>query len=327
MKLSLKIRSRSEIDDIKWDQLIGTSLQKVIYGFTWYLDTVCVEWVAVVQIGENGYEAIMPIPLVRKWGKQVVQQPLFCQFLGIFSKNEISKESYLEFINIISQKYTYISTYSFNPHNYNDLVGLKSYLPHLLFSVSNTYLLQLNNPYSHLYLNYSKDRVTNLRRSFKHNWQITESLDLSIIIELFKVNHQDRIEGGVSPDAYELLFRLCEVVKAHAGLKMYLAEIDNMQHAGIVLFVLDGKVTYIFNAANNLGRKGNARTYILDLFFKSHSVTHSDFDFESPEIESINRFYKSFGSQETPFLKIYQNNLPFPLRHIQNWRRQRFTSK
>ncbi len=327
MKLSLKIRSRSEIDDNHWNQLVENSLQKVIYGFTWYLDTVCSDWVAVVQVGANGYEAIMPLPLKSKWGKQVIDQPLFCQFLGIFSKTKLPKETYLEFLNMMSTRYAYISTYSFNPHNYLDLVELKLSLPHLYFSDSNTYFLDLKRPYPHLFTKYSKDRKSNLKNSFKYNWKLNESTEVSTIIELFKDNHQANIGGGVSQAAYELLVKLCKVVQEHASLKVFYAEKDHSIEAGIVLFIWNGMVIYIFNAANDLGRIGNARTYMLDQFFQSNTITYANFDFESPEIATIANYYKSFGAEKIPFLKIHQNNLPFPLNYIQKFRRQIITSK
>ncbi len=45
-------------------------------------------------------------------------------------------------------------------------------------------------------------------------------------------------------------------------------------------------------------------------------------DFESPEIESIASFYKSFGGNEIPFYKISKNKLIFPFRQVQNWRKR-----
>ena len=89
----LKILSRHQIDTSAWDTCVAASPQRIVYGYSWYLDAVMPapswKWMGYVLTDEAGhYQAVMPIPLRRKqlagvtyeW---VVHQPFFCQFLAI----------------------------------------------------------------------------------------------------------------------------------------------------------------------------------------------------------------------------------------------------
>ncbi len=324
--MSLKIRSRSEIDDIHWNRLLDASLQNVIYGYTWYLDAVCEDWVAIVDEGLYGYQLVMPIPIRRKWLMRVVYQPLFCQFLGIFSDRPIPIGSYADILALLSGHFAYISNYSFNPDNYQSLLPILLKNDSIRYWISNTYNLKLGRTYSNLSQNYSKDRKSNLKKCGKYYWEIVESKELTSIIALFVANHASRIEGGVSKNAYLKFENLCKEVSIYAELKIFHATIKNDPQAGIVLFVHQGKVIYIFNAANQIGREGNARSFLLDEFFKANAENDFTFDFESPDIESISKFYASFGAEKTPFLGIHQNKLRFPFNHLQYWRRRILTS-
>ena len=54
-----------DIDFKKWDSCVANSLNRLIYGFSWYLDVVCNDWDALVY---NDYEAVFPLPKRKKWG-------------------------------------------------------------------------------------------------------------------------------------------------------------------------------------------------------------------------------------------------------------------
>ncbi len=64
---------------------------------------------------DNDYEAVMPIPLAKKWGFNFVVMPLQTQQLGIFSEKDNSElnESFLAFFQ---QNYK-VFYYAFNAKN------------------------------------------------------------------------------------------------------------------------------------------------------------------------------------------------------------------
>ena len=91
-----------DIDFEKWDACVANSFNRLIYGFSWYLDVVCDDWDALVL---NDYEAVFPLPKRKKWGIEYVYHPFFCQQLGVFSKKEVAIEL---FLNSIPKKIKYL---------------------------------------------------------------------------------------------------------------------------------------------------------------------------------------------------------------------------
>ena len=86
----------------KWDACIASSFNRLIYGFSWYLDVVCDDWDALVL---NDYEGVFPLPKRKKWGIDYIYQPFFCQQLGVFSKKKIEIDL---FLNYIPKKFKYL---------------------------------------------------------------------------------------------------------------------------------------------------------------------------------------------------------------------------
>ena len=68
----LRFLPRNEVDTVAWDACVAASTQAVVYGYSWYLDSVAGggawRWVGLVMTDEAGtYRAVMPVPLRRKF--------------------------------------------------------------------------------------------------------------------------------------------------------------------------------------------------------------------------------------------------------------------
>ena len=74
--------------------------------------------------------------------------------------------------------------------------------------------------------------------------------------------------------------------------------------AGTVFFVSDGKIIFIFGSSNKRGRKNGALRNILDWMIRKNCGKHLVLDFQGSSIDSVEYFYKGFGSTEVNFLNI-----------------------
>nr|WP_295930160.1 GNAT family N-acetyltransferase [uncultured Dyadobacter sp.] len=312
--------NRSQIDDRLWNDLIRRSLQSVIYAHSDYLDIVCKSWKALVWPSATGFSIVMPLPIKRKAGISAVYQPLFCQYLGLFSLQKLSAAEIQSFLRALSSHFRYISSYHFNPQLYGLLQGGQAFFPQISFQVCMTHWLHLDEHYPYTRSRYSADRRTNLRRSTGWGWQMERRGDIWPLIRLFKQHHAHKIAGGVHRDAYALLEALFSRMSTLGFAELLYARRKGQIHAGILLLRYSGRIIYIFNASDQIGREGNARTWMLDQYIMAHSGQQLMIDFESPEVPSIAQFYKSFGSPAMPFIKITKNQLGFPLRQIQQYR-------
>jgi hypothetical protein len=312
--------SRPEIDDERWNTFITNAAQSVVYGYSWYLDVVCEDWKALIWPSPDDYQIVIPLPLKRKWGMAVVEQPLFCQYLGFFSVTEITPAQRDVFLGKLSYSFAYISTYSFNPGNTPmlDPGMLESF--QFIGRKNQTHWLSLAQPMPQIQANYSSDRKLNLKRAEKSDWLVEERSDITPLIQLFKRHHAGQMQGGVRPKTYRMLAVLFEVLSEKHAATIYYASGNNEVHAG-ALFVQAGKTgIYLFNAADQTGRNGNARTFLLNKYFEAQAGKLENFDFETPEKLSVSSFYKSFGAAGIPYFSIRKNELYFPFKQIQNWR-------
>ncbi|MBU1820623.1 MAG: GNAT family N-acetyltransferase [Bacteroidetes bacterium] len=318
----LVLLTRQQINDTYWNTLIDESPHPVVYAYSWYLDIVSPHWQALVVASKTGYEQVMPLPVKYKWGFRVIQQPFFCQYLGIYARDEVSKPIVEAFLGQLNRHFRYISTYAFHPENSAALAAYLTGQSEITYQRQYTQWLLLGKTIEEIREGYSNDRKNNLRKAGSYAWEVISSEDVEPLIGLFCQNHQQQIPGGVAGSAYDLLRRLSKVLASKKVLRVYYAQLNEELRAGIMLLEHKGTGIYIFNAADTLGRKGNARTWLLHRYFAEKGSSLRYFDFETPPMATIAQFYASFGPQERIFYAIQKNKLPFPLRQLQNWRKR-----
>ncbi len=298
----LKILPRYQINTNAWDACVGASSQRILYGYSWYLDAVLPapswKWVGLVLMDETGqYQAVMPIPLRQKqlmgvpyeW---VVHQPFFCQFLSVFSRTPTLDPT--PFFRAMHQRFRYgsIFTTSQQPADFSWFDT---------FQLRTTHVLDLSVGYEAIHQNYTRDRKLNLLRALRANWTIIESADPEPLLSLFRENHADTIDGGVADWAYAMFRSLTNELSQRSLATLRYAVRDERIEAG-ALFVEEGnRLIYLFNAASPIGRRGNARTLLIDQMIQKKAGKRVIFDFESPEKPSIRDFYSSFGPVEELF--------------------------
>ncbi len=303
---------RSRIDTSVWDACVATSPQRIIYGYAWYLDAVTSargwKWVGLVLPDEQGgYRAVMPVPLRRRWGQWVVYQPLFCQMLTVFCRDASVDPT--PFFAAMLQRFRYGSK-----------INLQQYPnPELGFQVVRqqaTHVLDLSATYETIYQRYSRDRRMNLRRGKAANWQLTDSGDAGPLLNLFRENHADVIPGGVGEWAYKTLQKLISELLSRKLARLRYALGNGQVEAG-ALFVHEGnRIIYLFNAASEAGRRGNARTVLIDEMIRENAGRPALFDFESPEKPSVVSFYESFRATPETFWTARWSRLTWPERGL-----------
>ncbi|SOD92628.1 Acetyltransferase (GNAT) domain-containing protein [Spirosoma fluviale] len=311
----LKTIPRHKLDANAWDVCVATSRQPGVYGYTWYLDAVLPapgwKWVGVVQVDQTGtYHAVMPVPLRRKMVagipyEWVVHQPFFCQFLSVFSADELPDTD--SFFRHMVEQFRYGSLYCTN-----QLPGID--LPFASFQLRTTHVIYLSFGYEVIYSNYTRDRKQNLRRAQRafeldNRWAIVESSDVEPLLALFRENHAATIDGGVADWAYDMFRNLAQALHKRGLVTLRYAVYNGQIEAGALFICDDRRIIYLFNAASATGRRVNARTILIDQLIQEKAGQKLIFDFESPEKPSIRKFYKSFGAVEEPFQAMRWNRL------------------
>ena len=136
------------------------------------------------------------------------------------------------------------------------------------------------------------------------------------MLALFRTYHADQIPGGVANWAYATFRRLYATLQQR-GLATLQYALRNGQPEAGALFVREGnRIIYLFNAASGTGRRGNARTLLIDRMIRQQAGRPVVFDSESPEKPSVVSFYRSFGAVPQAFWAVRWNHLIVPERVV-----------
>ncbi|MDX5422037.1 MAG: GNAT family N-acetyltransferase [Hymenobacteraceae bacterium] len=317
--MSIVYLTHREIDKTQWDSVVEQSCQRQVYAMSWYLDVVSPGWEAVVALSqEGGYQMVMPVPCRRKLGLRYIQQPFYCQQLGVYSAEKVCKAVYEAFIAELHRKFRYVINLAFNTDN-----QLPPAMPAVQVGHTATHYLDLSPGYERIFQSYTRDRKMNLRRAHKAQLSIVESDDIEPLIDFFKQDAAGRVFGGVSEGAYRLLRKLHQVLRSKGVARLlYTEDQAGRKNAGCLFMVWGGRVVYIFNAAPRHSRKQNGRTLLLDYMIQRYAGQPYTLDFESPDAteEAIVSFYKSFGATAMPIPVLHYNRLPQGIKKVRELR-------
>ena len=279
-----------DIDFKKWDACIANSFNRLIYGFSWYLNVVCDDWDALVY---NDYEAVFPLPKRKKWCIEYVYQPFFCQQLGVFSQKEVAIEP---FLNCIPKQIKYLEL---NVGSTNSFIVKEN---------SNYELTIVNTP--EIY--FSKNTKRNIFKAKASNLSLVTNISPEQHISMFNTNLS---KLGISQKDLDVYVRLCYVLISNDKGKIYAVfdEFNNLVASSLI--AIDAQRIYYLNGATNAeGKKLGASHWMVFEIMKHY--TGKIFDFEGSNIEGVARFYAGFGAKKTTYPTIKINRLPFYLKWV-----------
>ncbi|MFN4084029.1 MAG: hypothetical protein ACK4K9_10390 [Bacteroidia bacterium] len=294
----IKYITHNEIDFARWDVCIEQSILPLVYAKSWYLNTICPGWDALVL---NDYDAVMPLTKGKKYFINYLYQPFFTQQLGIFSKQELSAEEQFEFIKSIPQKFKFIDI------NLNQSCKLLAENYHL--SKRKNYELQLNKSYDKLIKNYSGQTKRNLKKAASQSLSVINN-SYTETVNFYK-KHKGTLTKGVKPWHYQMLLKLLETADVSKHI-ISLGAVNNKEEllASAVFISYHGRLIFVLGTANNKGRDCGAMYAIFDYLIHQHAATGLILDFEGSEIPGIARFFKNFGAEKTYYYKLKINRLP-----------------
>jgi len=287
---------RKDLDTVKYSEAIQTALNYRIYAEYWYLDTVTGgKWECLVY---GDYEVVMPIPLQSKFGFKFVIQPLFCQQLGVFYKEKISKELFKAFENRL-HKYR-VRIYSFNEEN------TESFQPEGDDRVN--YLLNLNRLYDEIFEDFEKDRKKDIRRNQKLNFSFSEELQTDKFFELLKTEY----ENLASQLDLKKLNDLIENLSRNKSLISYSLLNSDLQILSACFLAKSGmRLILLFSARDKSLETKGAFTYLMSHLIQQNSNREFILDFEGSMIPGIAGFNRSFGAKPNIYRSFSNFSKPF----------------
>lgn len=265
----------NEIDFEKYSKCLENSAQKNWYARKEVLDQLSGNWHILVY---NDYEAVMPVPLKRKFALNLVVMPLFCQQLGVFSSKDDFKIND-QFLNFLKNRYN-IFSYSFNHYNSfsQDLDKKKNYT----IQISDYILLRRKK--------YFKGRKSTAKCA-QH--LIYKEIDFSE--ESFSFM-QKNFKGLSKNGDVEKYRKYLNFLYTNNSLKLSGAYLDEKLINIAVLIDEKDQLSLLGLINDEEYKDENGPSFLIDKIL-SFYIHEKKFNFMGSNIRGIEVFFKSFGAE------------------------------
>lgn len=279
----------------------------------WWLDAVAGSNNWDVAIIEKGNEIFGALPYLHKnkFGLSLISSPKFTQHLGVwikypegqqyFKKLSFEKEIFQALIDQLPK-----FNYALLKCHYSITNGLPFSWNGFELSNKYTYIIDDLSNIDKLYDGLSSGTKKNLKKaeSLVH---FEESNDINHIFDLNQMTF-DR-QGETLPYSIEELKRL-DVACVEKKCRKILIAKDDQQHVHAALYLVwnEESAYYLIGGGNPKYRNSEALTLLMWEAIKFSSTVSKTFDFEGSMLEPIERFFRGFGSTQTPYFELKKYN-------------------
>lgn len=264
-----------KIDFNLYDRCLENSAQYRYSATSTFLNAVAGNQWDIMVLGN--YDAVMPIPFVKKMGVKFVLLPKLCQQLGVFSAHD-SQVMNMEFHRYLMKNY-FVVYYAYNQHNS---------LPDD-FKCRQNFILQ-NQPYEEAFRKYSPKRKRKLRleEEVVENavWRAIPFEEGKDFMLTNMVGHRQEKDAMAYIDT---LHALSETGRMYFYAFYYHGEIIN----ALALYQDTNAVALLgtYNVKDKIKLNGSSK--LVD-FAISEWISQKDFDFEGSDVPSVEEFFRGF---------------------------------
>ena len=293
----IRYLSHSEIDKFRWDETVSQCGN--IYAFSWYLDVVHPDWSALV---DGDYEAIMPLTGGKKFGVEYLFQPFFVQQLGVFSKQDLTRDKINNFFSAIPKKFRFAE---FRLNEGNCIIGDAQGIEY-----HRNVILDLNKDYETICVDYHNNTKRNLSKAEKHDLQFVDDVVPEQVVALFR-NDRGADLSKWGDREYAVLQHVTKEAQQRGnafvvGVKETRSE-DLLSAA--IFMKTDRRITFLFSGNSARGKEKQAMTFMLNQVICQNAGQDLTFDFEGSDNEQLARFYLGFGGREVNYPSLVFNRL------------------
>ncbi|MBN2892373.1 MAG: hypothetical protein JXL97_10935 [Bacteroidales bacterium] len=279
------------IDKEKWNKSLSKSLNPCTYAYSWYLDTVCNNWDAIVS--EN-YSIIMPLPNYGKFNL-TVYQPVLSPKLGIFYSDAINKSD----INIFLQSLpTNIKNLNLNLNRFNSLQDKTN------TSRKDSYSIDLYANYNTIYENYSNYIRKILEEDKNKKKYIISGISPNEIIAF--LNKTNFFSNNKNYDTLRRVLSLT-TLRRLSTISAVFSEKNELQGVGVFILSSQSADLLIVSAEEN-----NEKTIalIIDKFIKTNAGKGITLNLECDQTKTAENIFIEFGAQKLYYEQLSIKRLP-----------------
>ena len=281
-----------------------------IFSQDWWLDTVCGEdnWeVVIIKKGGNIMATMPYCTRVGKLNTKTISQPLLTQTLGIYFNYPKNQKYYKklsfekEMIEKIVKALPKYNSFSMNFDNSHTNL-LPFYWNEFDIKVNYTYVIK-DSSLEDLEKRFETDIRRRRRKAEKFGVKVFESEDIEKFYELNKMTfiRQNR----EIPYSFNFINNLYHNCKKYNACKIFFAkDNDGEIIAGNFLIFDNHTVYYLMGGIEPNKRDLGGMDVVLYESMKFAIKNGKTFDFEGSMVESIEKYFRSFGAVQKPYFQI-----------------------
>jgi len=284
-----------------------------IFSKDWWLDSVCGvdNWdVIIIEKGGNIF-ATMPYILVERLKFISIGQPILTQTLGIYFNYPQNQKYYKklsfekEMIEKILKQLPKFDKFSQN-FNYKQSNLLPFHWAGFDIKVNYTYAVE-NITIEDLEKNLETDIRRRRRKAFDVDVEVYESEDIK---KFYELNEMTFIRQNRDiPYTFEFIENLYNNCKQNNACKMFFAKNkDGVVIAGNFLIYDENTVYYLMGGIDPDFKDLGGMDVVQFESIKYALQSGRKFDFEGSMIESIEKYFRSFGAIQKPYFNISKTN-------------------
>lgn len=290
----------SEIDFVRWDECINHAFNGNMYALSWYLNTVCEQWDALII---DDYQSVFPIPFKKRFGLLIIYQPFFVQQLGIFSLQPLSPQEHTQILQTIPKKFKVGRLQLNSTNDIEQKFKIQYHINHELNIAKN---------YTDLYAGFSENAKRNLKKAQKMQLECRESVSCDAMIEMFQ-----KYKAPSLPKMPKTLFcclqQLFDVLKNnHVATVFDAYTVENQHCASVLLLHNDKRLVYLFSGCTPEAYQNGAQFFLIDKIINKYAGQPLILDFEGSTDPNLARFYKGFGSKSITYPVLFFENMFLP---------------
>ena len=302
----MKIKQLKIVDYKKWNDFVLLSNQGSVFSNTNYIQILAVDF-KILSVIDNNNSILAGIVLTKNH-INLYSNPFFDKYLGILykdssnlSQKQLSKQYKLTKLLVNELKEIKSFDYYFHPEFIN---WINFYWSGFTQQTRYTYVINLQNSIDLIYNNFNDKIKNDIKNAQKNNIQIKFDIPFSNFYNI--INKTFKRQGSDAPFDKKRLENLfnSEFFTSVAALN------NNNEFIAVCGLINDKKSSYlILNGIDIEKHVRGANSLIIFEAIKFYKIKCSSFDFEGSMINGVEQFYRRFGGELTPYMRIWNDNL------------------
>ncbi len=274
----IKKVSRKDLDLEKYTECLNNSVNYRIYAEYWYLDAlVGSHWDCYVL---NDYEAILPLPFVKKFGIKIITQPIYCQQLGVFHQENFSKETFKLFEKKLHRNL--VRAYNFNEENTEMFEPKGEKRVNQVLDISFSFKTIFDQTY--------KDRKKDFKRNNAQEFKIVQETNINKFIEILISNHS--FTNKLDLNYFRNFLNNGYIPKQLTQFS--LLTIDNKVSCSALLLQSQERVILLSSARDKKIETKGSFAFLIYKIIEHFSENQYILDFEGSSLKGVQEFNNSF---------------------------------